>query len=97
MSTVLFFPRVRFRGSCSRPSYAPAILYWDYLLTLKVEINTYWKARPSRAAWLYFLNRGLGLLGHLPVIVIFYFVWDRTVSIVFYAAFEHRAHYCFQT
>ena len=95
MSTV--FRHVRFPAPCSRLFYVLAILYWDYLLTLKVEINTYWKARPSRAAWLYFLNRGLGLLGHLPVIVMFYFVWDRTVSIVFYAAFEHRAHYCFQT
>ena len=55
-------------------------MYFDYALTLRVELQTYWRARPTRAAWLYFANRGLGVLGNIPVIAQFYFVRNHVVS-----------------
>ncbi|KAI0744770.1 hypothetical protein C8Q76DRAFT_701077 [Earliella scabrosa] len=50
-----------------------AILYYDYFLTLGAEIERFWK-RPklTLAAFGYYLNRFLSLLGHIPVIYEFY-------------------------
>ena len=55
------------------------MLYYDYLLTLPVEIETYWKGRPSKAAWFYFCNRCLGIIGTIPVMVQFYLIRNQTV------------------
>jgi len=46
------------------------ILYYDYALTFHLEVNRFWKMR--RLTWassLFYLNRYLSLVGHIPVIV----------------------------
>ena len=55
------------------------ILYYDYALTLPLEARTYWRKRPSGAGWFYLANRLLGTLGHVPVLLELYFIWDQKV------------------
>ncbi|KAI0744767.1 hypothetical protein C8Q76DRAFT_604210, partial [Earliella scabrosa] len=50
-----------------------AILYYDYILTLGAETERFWRrGRPSAGAVGFFLNRYLGLFGHVPVVVEFF-------------------------
>lgn len=48
-----------------------AILYYDYFLTLPVEIAYFWppKHRFTWASSLFLANRYLSLFGHIPVIM----------------------------
>ncbi|KAI0831460.1 hypothetical protein BC628DRAFT_768095 [Trametes gibbosa] len=47
-----------------------AILYFDYFLTVIPEIDRFWgKARLSAASFLFVLNRYVGLLGIIPVMM----------------------------
>lgn len=49
-----------------------AILYYDYFLTIGVEIERFWKRTPwSLAAILFYLNRYVVLLGYIPIMVFF--------------------------
>jgi hypothetical protein len=57
-----------------------AILYYDYLLTFSVEFECFWT--PRWRTWgsiLFFFNRYLTLLGHIPVIYEFFF-WAESDS-----------------
>lgn len=47
-----------------------AILYYDYALTLPMEIDRFWATRSiSWASGFFYLNRYLTLLGHIPLVV----------------------------
>jgi hypothetical protein len=47
------------------------LLYYDYLLTLSDEVDRFWHRGPhSWASIIFFANRYIALLGHLP------FVWS---------------------
>ncbi|KAK6975104.1 hypothetical protein R3P38DRAFT_3127196, partial [Favolaschia claudopus] len=45
------------------------LLFYDYLLTLDLEISRYWGSRFSWPTVLFFINRYGALLGNVPVIV----------------------------
>ncbi|KDQ60366.1 hypothetical protein JAAARDRAFT_67915 [Jaapia argillacea MUCL 33604] len=45
------------------------ILYYDYALTLSMEVERFWRGGFSRASFLFFLNRYLGLSGHIPTVI----------------------------
>jgi len=52
-------------------AYYPALLYYDYALTVGRERRLFW-SRQGLKQWgslLFFLNRYLGVLGHAPVFV----------------------------
>ena len=54
-----------------------AILYYDYLLTLSWEVERVWKTSGLNwGAGLFYLNRYVGLLGHIPVI--FEYFWSTS-------------------
>ncbi|KAJ8490187.1 hypothetical protein ONZ45_g13290 [Pleurotus djamor] len=56
---------------------AVTILYYDYLLTLPMEIDRYWSLKVTTFSWtrfLFYLNRYTALLAHVPVIVAYF--WD---------------------
>ena len=65
-------------GSSFRPSVKGillmikvVLLYYDYLLTLPDEVDRLWHAGPrSWASIVFFINRYLALVGHVP------FVWS---------------------
>ena len=58
-----------------------ALLFYDYCLTLGVEIEHFWKrARISAVAALFVLNRYLTLLGQIPLIVEYFVVLPPLVS-----------------
>ncbi|KAK0219841.1 hypothetical protein IW262DRAFT_1460958 [Armillaria fumosa] len=49
---------------------ALSILYYDYALTFGLEVSRFWIHRGfSWAAFLFYLNRYLGIFGHIPVAV----------------------------
>jgi hypothetical protein len=53
-----------------------ALLYYDYLLTLPLEVSRFWDSR--RLTWassFFYLNRYLSLLGHAPVA--FQYMWTN--------------------
>ncbi|KAI0830123.1 hypothetical protein BC628DRAFT_1416450 [Trametes gibbosa] len=49
-------------------SVAFVLLYYDFLLTFRQEVERYWTGTFSLASFLFFMNRYLSLLGHIPVI-----------------------------
>ena len=57
-----------------------AILYYDYFLTLPQEIERYWKARMSWGAFLFYANRYLAILAHIPIIYEYFGDTSETVS-----------------
>ncbi|KAK0439346.1 hypothetical protein EV421DRAFT_856409 [Armillaria borealis] len=49
---------------------ALSILYYDYALTFGLEVSRFWVHRGfSWAAFFFYLNRYLGIFGHVPVVV----------------------------
>ena len=48
--------------------YSPAILYYDFILTLPLEVERYWKSRFTWVSVLFFLNRYGSVLSHIPII-----------------------------
>ncbi|KAG6907218.1 hypothetical protein DXG01_009874 [Tephrocybe rancida] len=55
----------------------PAILYYDYALTLPAEIDRFWSTRTiSWVSGFYYLNRYLTLFGHIPVMVQQYWAFE---------------------
>ncbi|KAH9856355.1 hypothetical protein C2E23DRAFT_882429 [Lenzites betulinus] len=49
-----------------------ALLFYDFVLTFQEEVERYWTGSFSLASFLFFLNRYLSLLGHIPVIFAFF-------------------------
>lgn len=52
-------------------AYHPALLYYDYALTLDLECRLFWSRR-GFGQWgslLFFLNRYCGILGHVPFVM----------------------------
>ncbi|KDQ60376.1 hypothetical protein JAAARDRAFT_32772 [Jaapia argillacea MUCL 33604] len=45
------------------------VLYYDFILTFPSEIERFWSGGFSWAALLFFINRYLSMLGHVPVIL----------------------------
>jgi hypothetical protein len=55
------------------------ILYYDYALTLPDEAERFWATRSiTWASFFFYVNRYLCLLGHIPVMVQYY--WDARRS-----------------
>ncbi|KAJ3827368.1 hypothetical protein F5880DRAFT_1452749, partial [Lentinula raphanica] len=49
------------------------ILVYDYLLTLDIEIERFWKRDTRRiASVLFFINRYLSLVGNIPLVLFFF-------------------------
>ncbi|KZT28161.1 hypothetical protein NEOLEDRAFT_1176305 [Neolentinus lepideus HHB14362 ss-1] len=44
-----------------------SILYYDYALTIGIEVDRFWSPRWNWASFLFYLNRYLGIFGHIPV------------------------------
>ncbi|KAF4582653.1 alpha 1,2-mannosyltransferase 2.4.1 [Pleurotus pulmonarius] len=56
---------------------AVTILYYDYWLTLPLEIERYWALKGfTTARFLFYLNRYTSLLAHVPVIVAYFWTDD---------------------
>ncbi len=54
-----------------------AILYYDYWLTLPLEIERYWALKGfTTARFLFYLNRYTSLFAHVPVIVAYFWTDD---------------------
>ncbi|KAL7278595.1 hypothetical protein ACG7TL_007596 [Trametes sanguinea] len=51
---------------------ALAILYYDFVLTIPQEIERFWSRKLSWPSFLFFLNRYLSVIGHIPVIIEFF-------------------------
>ncbi|KAI9068858.1 hypothetical protein FKP32DRAFT_1671903 [Trametes sanguinea] len=58
------------------------ILYYDYVLTFSEEVARYWGTRMSSMSLLFFVNRYLSLIAHIPIIVEFY--WADSNSLYGY-------------
>ncbi|KAI0742676.1 hypothetical protein C8Q80DRAFT_1190106 [Daedaleopsis nitida] len=58
-----------------------AILYYDYALTFSTEVERFWQRPCSRVSLAYYLNRGMALFGHLPVLYEFYGMHAQAVGI----------------
>ncbi|KAJ8474740.1 hypothetical protein ONZ51_g7017 [Trametes cubensis] len=48
------------------------ILWYDFVLTLPLEVERYWKGGRSWASIFFFLNRYMTVLSHIPVVVEFF-------------------------
>ncbi|KAL1939000.1 hypothetical protein VTO73DRAFT_11153 [Trametes versicolor] len=55
------------------------ILWYDFVLTIPIEVERYWKGGRSWAAIFYFLNRYLSVLSHIPVVVEFFAIMPESV------------------
>lgn len=58
----------------------PAILYYDFVLTIPQEVERYWKRRLSWGSALFFLNRYSSVLSHIPIIYEYYWNVSQTVE-----------------
>ncbi|EJF59252.1 hypothetical protein DICSQDRAFT_65360, partial [Dichomitus squalens LYAD-421 SS1] len=58
-----------------------ALLYYEYVLTLPLEVERYWHSAWSCASVLFFLNRYLTIFGHIPVVVEFFGVFPQPVCL----------------
>ncbi|KAH9887077.1 hypothetical protein C8Q73DRAFT_669004 [Cubamyces lactineus] len=58
-----------------------AILYYDYTLTIRHEVERFWGATISVTSVLYFVNRYLSLFATIPVFVEFYRTNSQTVIV----------------
>ncbi|KAJ7051299.1 hypothetical protein C8F01DRAFT_1174937 [Mycena amicta] len=55
----------------------PALLYWDHIITLDVEVQYIWKRRKSMSAYWFFINRYVAFAGNIPVTILPYWVVSR--------------------
>ncbi|PIL23501.1 hypothetical protein GSI_14813 [Ganoderma sinense ZZ0214-1] len=64
------------------PSYhgLAGILYYDYTLTFGMEVDRFWKRRASFASFVFYFNRYLVFLGHIPVLYEFYGTRDQNAG-----------------
>ncbi|TBU51489.1 hypothetical protein BD310DRAFT_834222, partial [Dichomitus squalens] len=54
------------------------ILYYDYALTIGAEVERFWMRRQSLVSLIFFLNRYLALIGHVPMIYELFWVNDTS-------------------
>lgn len=57
-------------------------MWYDFVLTIPIEVERYWKGGRSWAAIFYFLNRYLSVLSHIPVVVEFFAIMPESVSVL---------------
>ncbi|KAI0370894.1 hypothetical protein BV20DRAFT_943339 [Pilatotrama ljubarskyi] len=57
------------------------ILYYDYVLTLRDEVQRFWASRVSTVSVLFFFNRYLAVFAHIPVMVEFYGRQSETTTL----------------
>lgn len=57
-----------------------ALLYYDFVLTIPQEVERYWERKFSLPSFLFFLNRYMSVLCHIPVIIEFFGVIPESVS-----------------
>ncbi|KAI0656193.1 hypothetical protein C8Q70DRAFT_921847 [Cubamyces menziesii] len=55
------------------------ILWYDFVLTLPLEVERYWKGGRSWASIFFFLNRYMTVLSHIPVVVEFFAAMPESV------------------
>ncbi|KAI8972586.1 hypothetical protein BD414DRAFT_540227 [Trametes punicea] len=53
-------------------SIAFTLLYYDFVLTFRQEVERYWSGTLSWPSFLFFLNRYMSIMSHIPVIVEFF-------------------------
>ena len=73
------FQIVRFETNQNCMTYLLGILYYDYFITLGMEIELYWRKPISLGSFGFFLNRYLSVIGYIPAMIEFY---DSTHAIV---------------
>ena len=61
----------------------PAILYYDFILTLPLEVERYWTGSYSWASTFFFVNRYMSVLSHGPVIYEFFALIPEEVRSMF--------------
>ncbi|KAI0078634.1 hypothetical protein K474DRAFT_1706355 [Panus rudis PR-1116 ss-1] len=59
------------------------ILYYDWLLTLPEEIRLFWRRELSATSVLYYINRYVSLLAHVPVAMEFYAILPEEPYVYF--------------
>ena len=70
-----------------------ALLYYDFLLTISLEVERYWTGRRSWASVFFFLNRYTAIVSHVPVMYEFFFAMSESVSEhVFSSGLESLSH-----
>ncbi|KAJ7053653.1 hypothetical protein C8F01DRAFT_1260284 [Mycena amicta] len=60
----------------------PALLYWDHIITLDVEVQYIWKRRKSMSTYWFFINRYVALAGNIPVMILPYWVVSRKAYVL---------------
>ncbi|OBZ66687.1 hypothetical protein A0H81_13289 [Grifola frondosa] len=60
---------------------ALTLLYYDFVLTISMEVERYWSGGRSWASFFYFVNRYLSVLSIIPVVFEFFSNVSETVSI----------------
>ena len=61
----------------------PAILYFDYLLTLVAEVERVWTSgRLNWAIGLFYVNRYVTIFGHIPVLLEFLWVTSNPQKLI---------------
>ncbi len=57
------------------------MLYYDYMLTLPMEVERYWTGSGGRswASFFFFLNRHMSVLCHIPVVYEFFGTMPESV------------------
>ena len=59
------------------------ILYYDFLLTLKDEMNLFWKRKWGFITFLFFANRYFAIVENTLVVLLYVLVpWSPTVSMI---------------
>lgn len=58
------------------------ILYYDFLLTFDDEVRFFWHRKWNSVTILFFLNRYLPLVGHVPGIVKVLATWSIKVCVL---------------
>ncbi|KAI0632812.1 hypothetical protein C8Q77DRAFT_1158272 [Trametes polyzona] len=58
-----------------------AILWYDFVLTIPLEVERYWKGGRSWASTFYFINRYLSVISHIPVVVEFFAIMPESSSV----------------
>ncbi|KAH8998024.1 hypothetical protein EDB92DRAFT_1317851 [Lactarius akahatsu] len=72
----------RFKMGNASAASCYLILYYDYFLTLSKEVGRFW--HPGPHAWasiIFFANRYIALLGHVPFLYIIYADPCKTVHL----------------
>ena len=55
-----------------------ALLFYDYFITLPLETSRYWRTPATTPNVLFFVNRYGMLLGHVPVVFMYFWLAEPT-------------------